>query len=215
MFPSKTLPERRADFWVHAGGLAFLIPASILLVREASARGDALLNAAVVIYACAALFSLGISFAYHLLPRHDLRADLRRLDHAAIYVVIAGVFGPLLVVCGTPSAFVILGLLWFFALIGVSFKLAGGNPDSPWSLMSYLGMGWFALFALPDFTAGLPKLSLALIASGGIFYTVGTLFYRRKAMLYRYPIWHAFGTFGGLSFFASIWIAVSEVGVGP
>lgn len=209
MFPSKTEQERKADFWVHAGGLGFLIPASLLLVREASERGDAVLLAAVVVYAFAALFSLGISFAYHLLPRHDLRAVLRRWDHAAIYVVIAGVFSPLLVVCGTPSAYAILAILWVFAFVGAAFKLAGGNPDSKWSLMSYLGMGWFALFALPDFTAGLPNLSLALIASGGIFYTAGTLFYRRKAMLYRYPIWHAFGTCGGLSFFASIWMAVT------
>ncbi|UAB77406.1 hemolysin III family protein [Erythrobacter sp. SCSIO 43205] len=209
MFPSKTAPERKADFLVHAAGLAFLAPASALLVEAASRSGSALLIAGVVIYALAALFSISISFAYHLLPRHEWRANLRRWDHAAIYVVIAGVFSPLLIVCGTWSAFAIGGVLWVFALIGAVFKLAGGNPDSNWSLYSYLGMGWFALVALPDFTAGLPKLSLALIASGGIFYTVGTLFYRRKAMLYRYPIWHAFGTCGGLSFFASVWIAVT------
>jgi hemolysin III len=208
MFPSKTEQERKADFWVHAGGLAFLIPAGVLLVLKALEKGDTPLLAALAIYAAAALFSLGISFAYHLLPRHDLRAVLRRWDHAAIYLVIAGVFGPLLVVCGTPTAYGLLALLWFFAVLGVGFKLAGGNPDSPWSLVSYLGMGWFGLFALPDFWAGLPGESVALLGAGGVFYTIGTQFYRRKEMAYRYPIWHSFGTCGGLCFFAAVWIAV-------
>jgi len=209
MFPSKTIAERKADFVVHALGLAFLVPASAFLVSRAMEQGGALLLVTVVCYAFAALLSLSISFAYHLLPRHDLRAVLRRLDHAAIYIVIAGVFGPLLVVCGTPTAFGILGLLWFFALVGMGFKLAGANPDSPWSLVSYLGMGWFGLIALPDFWAGLPGVSVALLGAGGVFYTIGTLFYRRKSMRFRYPVWHGFGTCGGLCFFAAVWIAVA------
>ncbi|WP_298304413.1 hemolysin III family protein [uncultured Erythrobacter sp.] len=208
MFPSKTALERKADGWVHTAGLAFLIPASALLVHKAMQQSDPLLLTAVIGYALAALFSLGVSFAYHLLPRHDLRAVLRRWDHAAIYIVIAGVFGPLLVVCGTPTAFGILGLLWFFTIVGLGFKLSGANPDSPWSLVSYLGMGWFGLFALPDFWAGLPGVCVALLGAGGVFYTIGTLFYRRKEMAYRYPIWHTFGTCGGLCFFATIWVAV-------
>ena len=214
MFPSKTSQERKADFFVHALGLAFLVPASVLLVRMAafgSGSGDDLLLVAVGGYAGAALFSLCISFAYHLLPRHEWRAGLRRWDHAAIYVVIAGVFSPLLVVCGTTSALAIGAVLWVFAAIGVVFKLAGGNPDSKWSLVSYLGMGWFAIVALPDFWSALPRASLIAIGAGGVFYTLGTLFYRNKQMRFRYPIWHAFGTCGGLSFFAAVWIAVASV----
>ena len=212
MFPSATAPERKADFWVHAAGLAFLVPASAFLVLRAMEQGNALLLAAVALYAFAALFSLGISFAYHLLPRHDLRAGLRKWDHAAIYAVIAGVFSPLLIVCGTWSAYAIGIVLWVFALGGMVYKMAGGNPDSKWSLVSYLGMGWFALVALPDFWAGLPGASTAVIAAGGLFYTIGAVFYARKAMPYRYPIWHAFGTCGGLCFFAAIWIAVGSSG---
>jgi hemolysin III len=208
MYPSKTEQERKADFWVHAGGLVFLIPASVFLVFRALEQNDGPLLAAVLLYAFAALFSLCVSFAYHLLPRHDLRALLRRWDHAAIYVVIAGVFSPLLVVCSTSTALGLLALLWFFAVIGFGFKLAGGNPDSPWSLVSYLGMGWFGLFALPDFWMGLPGASVALLGAGGVFYTIGTQFYRRKEMAYRYPTWHTFGTCGGLCFFAAVWIAV-------
>ncbi|MEM1053133.1 MAG: hemolysin III family protein [Pseudomonadota bacterium] len=209
MYPSNSAAERKADFVVHALGLAFLAPATVLLVRRAIGQEDATLLLATIVYACAALFSICISFAYHLLPRPDLRAVLRRWDHAAIYVVIAGVFGPLLVVCGTWSAFAILAVLWAFACFGAVFKLTGGNPDSKWSLISYLGMGWFGLIALPDFWIGLPSMSLILVGAGGVFYTLGTLFYRNKAMRFRYPIWHSFGTCGGVCFFASIWIAVA------
>lgn len=209
MFPSKTASERKADFWVHALGLVFLAPASVFLLRATIERGGAFLLAAVIVYAFAALFSISISFAYHLLPRHELRAALRKWDHAAIYVVIAGAYSPLLIVCGTWSAHAILAVLWTFAVGGVGYKLAGGNPDSKWSLISYVGMGWFSLVALPDFWVGLPSVSLMLIGAGGVFYTIGTLFYRRKTMPYRYPLWHAIGTCGGLSFFTAIWFAVA------
>lgn len=182
--------------------------ASGVLIYSISGSANPTLMAAVIIYALAAIASISVSFAYHLLPRHDLRARLRQWDHAAIYPVIAGVFSPLMVVCGTWSAYAILALMWLFAGIGVVFKLAGGNLDSKWSLISYLAMGWFALFALPDFWVGLPSVSTALIGAGGLFYTIGTLFYRHKGMAYRYPIWHAFGTCGGTSFFVAIWMAV-------
>lgn len=209
MYPSKTAPERRADFIVHALSLGFVIPASVLLVQAAIADGNGWLLLAVIGYVCAGIASISISFVYHLSPLHDLRSTLRKWDHAAIYLVIAGVYGPLLVVCDTWSAYAILGVLWVLAIGGVAFKLGGGNPDSKWSLISYLVMGWFALIALPDFWAGLPGESTAAIAAGGLFYTIGSVFYARKSMPFRYPIWHLFGTCGGLSFFAAVWLAVT------
>ena len=210
MYPSKTAPERIADGIVHAISLIGLLVAFAFLLPRATAGGDAYVLVATWIYASAALFSLCISFAYHLLPRHDLRAVLRQWDHAAIYPVIAGVFSPLLIVAGTASAHVILGVIWILTLFGVWFKMSGDNGDSRWSLMSYLGLGAFALVALPDFWTQLPRLSTWAILFGATFYTIGTAFYRRKQMPYRYPIWHFFGSLGGASFFAAIWFAVAR-----
>ena len=208
-YPSKTAPERLADGIVHAVGLVGLLIACGFLLAKVAPRGEPLLLAAVTTYAVAVLFSICISFAYHLSPRHLWRATLRRWDHAAIYLVIAGTFSPLLILTATTRAFVILSVIWVLALVGVWFKMFGTNLDSRWSLVSYLGLGWLALIALPDFSAELPFFTTVMIGAGGLFYTVGTLFYRAKELRFRYPIWHAFGTLGGGSFFAAIWVAVA------
>ncbi len=210
MYPSSTKPERQADFAVHAISLVGLAILSVFLVQMAAARDERGVLLATVVYVAAILFSVGISFAYHLLPRHDWRPTMRRWDHAAIYVVIAATFSPLLTVAATASAFTILTIIWMFAIVGVWFKIFGKNLDSRWSLLSYLGLGWFALFALPDFWNELPRFSTYAIGIGGLFYTIGTLFYRRKGMRFRYPIWHAFGTLGGSSLYAAIWVALGS-----
>ena len=210
MFPSKTAAERRADFAIHAVSLVGFGVACVILIQNAVRIGEFWLTAAILTYAAAAMFSIVISFAYHLLPRHDLRAVLRRWDHAAIYPVIAGTFSPLLVMAGTASALSILAVVWMLAILGIAFKLFARDMDPRWSLMSYLGLGAFALLALPDFWNELPGLTTAAIAAGAIFYTIGTWFYRQKEMRFRYPIWHAWGTLGGASFCASIWIALAS-----
>ena len=209
MYPSSTAPERLADGIVHAASFVGLLIASAFLLSRIISSGDPVLVMAAIVYVLAALFSIGISFAYHLAPRHAWRGALRRWDHAAIYLVIAGTFSPLLIKTGTTSGHVILAIIWGLALIGFGFKIFGSNLDSRWSLASYLGLGWLALVALPDFSSQLPSFTTWAIGAGGLFYTVGTLFYRAKELRFRYPIWHAFGTLGGGSFFAAIWVAVS------
>ncbi|MEL6541693.1 MAG: hemolysin III family protein [Pseudomonadota bacterium] len=208
-FPSHTAPERRADFIIHAISLSGYFAASALLLRTAFQSGDASLMVSTGLYSLAVLASILVSFAYHLLPRHDWRAQLRRWDHAAIYTVIAGTFSPLLLKANTTSALAILAAIWALAFSGVWFKLSGDNGDSRWSLASYLGLGAFSAIALPDFWAHLPPSTTYAVGAGALFYTIGTAFYRRKGMPYRYPIWHAFGAVGGFLFFVAVWIAVA------
>ena len=208
MYPSQTAPERYVDGAVHAVSLVGFAIASYFLLPIVAAHGDAALNMVTIIYVTAIFASISISAAYHLLPHHHLRKTLRKWDHAAIYPLIAGTFSPLLILAGTTSAYVILMVVWLCALIGVFFKIFGTNLDSKWSLISYLGLGWFGLFALPDFWFALPAEALIALLAGGVFYTIGTLFYRRKTLRYRYPIWHAFGLLGGASFFTAIWVSM-------
>ncbi|MXO90550.1 PAQR family membrane homeostasis protein TrhA [Pontixanthobacter aquaemixtae] len=210
MYPSQTAPERYVDGAVHAVSLIGFAVAGAFLLPMAAARGDALLLMMTVIYAIAIITSISISGAYHLLPHHHWRKTMRKWDHAAIYPLIAGTFGPLLVLAGTTTAYVILAIVWTLAMIGVVFKVFGTNLDSKWSLVSYLGLGWFGLVALPVFWNVLPGAALVAMAMGGSFYTVGTLFYKSKAMPFRYSIWHAFGMLGGASFFAAIWISLTS-----
>lgn len=209
MFPSPTAPERRADFIIHTISLTGFCAASVFAVQAGLNSGNANLFASALVYSAAVLASILVSFAYHLLPAHEWRASLRRWDHAAIYTVIAGTFSPLLIKSATLSAHVILAAVWTLAFAGVWFKLSGDHGDSRWSLVSYLGLGAFCFIALPDFWAQLPPLTTYAVGGGALFYTIGTVFYRRKRMPYRYPIWHAFGAVGGFLFFVAVWAAVT------
>jgi len=208
MFPSSTKAERIADGLIHGVSLIFVLVAGAFLIGKVHQTGDAVLLTGTLIYALFALVSIGFSSAYHLLPRHDLRATLRRWDHAAIYPIIAGTFTPLLLICGTLTTYVVLAVMWLTAIAGVVFKLLAQQLDPRWSLASYLGLGWFAIFAVPDFWIALPRATIGAIAAGAVFYTIGTAFYRRKGMRFRYPIWHGFGTLGGASFLLAIWMAI-------
>ena len=208
MYPSATWKERFADGIVHIIGLILAAATcAALLIWSADNHGPALFWACVV-YAVSIIISCGISAAYHQLPKHEWRFWMRKVDHAAIYLVIAGTMSPLLVLVGTSSALWILAAIWIFATIGVAFKLFGNNMDSRWSLASYLGLGWFGLLAMPDFYAALPTGALIAIGGGAVLYTVGALFYRNKQLRYRYAIWHAVGLCGAMSFFAANWISL-------
>lgn len=210
MFPSKTSAERRADFVIHLISLIGFSAAGGFLLSQTASVGQDGLFLAIGIYIAAVLFSISISFAYHLLPRQDLRQVLRRWDHAAIYPVIAGTFTPLLIMADTWSAYAILIAVWVLASLGIVFKLIATDMDPRWSVMSYLGLGAVGLLALPDFSQQLPWKTTIAIGTGALLYTVGTWFYRQKDMPFRYPIWHAWGTLGGGSLCAAIWIAVAN-----
>jgi len=209
MYPSQTAPERHADAIVHAVSLVGLMIAGGFLVAKSMATENQLLIAATTIYVIAILASISISFAYHLLPHHHLRKRLQRWDHAAIYPLIAGTLSPLLVIAGTTSAWVILSIIWFFAIAGMLFKTFAKDIEAKWSLASYLGLGWFGLAAMPDFWTALPTAALFGLLVGGVFYTIGTMFYKNKGLSFRYPIWHAFGLIGGSCFFAANWISAA------
>lgn len=210
MYPSQTAPERYADLAVHAVSFIGVAIAGAFLLPMVGGRGDASLTTATTIYLAAILASISVSAAYHLLPHHHLRKTLQRWDHAAIYTLIAGTFSPLLLIAGTTSAYVILGIVWALAFAGVWFKIFAANIEAKWSLASYLGLGWFGLFALPDFWTALPPVALSALFAGGLFYSVGTLFYKSKALRFRYPIWHFFGMLGGASFFTAIWLSTAR-----
>jgi hemolysin III len=208
-FPSSTRPERIADGAIHAFSLVLFVIASVFLIQMSAQHEKAWLLAATVIYVFAGLASLLVSFAYHLSAWHHWRLTLRRWDHAAIYLVIAAVFSPLLILCDTWSAYAILVVIWLCAAVGLWFKLVAGAVESRWSLFSYIAMGCLSFVALPDFWEHLPKLTTKLVGAGGLFYLIGTAFYRRKAMRFRYPVWHIWGTCGGFSFFTAIWVAMA------
>ncbi|MEP5153975.1 hemolysin III family protein [Planktotalea sp.] len=207
MYPSPTLSHRRADIGVHAFGLVAILIAGTLMLFKASDTLATPLFLAVLVYVLCALASNQASCFYHFAPWHDKRALLRRIDHAAIYLSISGTFTPLLIQAGTTRALVILALCWVFALLAIWNKITNPQIKSRWSTASYLALGALGLLALPDLQ-GVPAITPKFILAGCASYAIGTIFYARKNLPFRYAIWHTWVSVGGMLMFAGIWLAL-------
>lgn len=208
MYPSIIKKHRTADLIIHIGGLLAVVIGGINLLISVSAAQPSHVIMATYVYLICVVASFIASLAYHFLPQHHWRAVLRRVDHAAIYWFIAGTFTPLLIFIGTDYSHNILIIIWALAIPASLYKIFGKSVDTRWSLWSYMGLGWMALIAMPDFWEYLSGAAIIAMACGGISYSVGTIFYTRKSMPYRYAIWHFLGFMGGASFFTAIWISL-------
>lgn len=207
-YPSTVKNERIADGAVHMLGLTAVTLSCVSLMVGASMQFSFGLTIACAIYCISVMASFTTSASYHLLPWHEWRRTLRRLDHTAIYALIAGTFTPLLVYIGSTWAYLVLAAVWILAVPAMIYKLVGNKIEPRWSLASYLGLGWMGLFAAPEFAAHLSTAAVIAIFKGGFWYTFGTIFYARKKQVYRYAIWHTFVLLGTASFFFAVWITV-------
>lgn len=206
-FPSPLPSHRRADRIVHWIGLALILGASAALGLAGSGGLPAPLIAALIVYVLCALASNLASVAYHFAPWHDRRVLLRRIDHAAIYLSITGTFTPFFVLAGTPWTYTLLVACWTLTALAVWNKITNPTIKSKWSTASYLGLGAIGLLAIPDLR-GVPSETPLLILAGSGCYVIGTAFYARKSMPYRYAIWHMWVNFGAVCMFLGVWRAI-------
>lgn len=207
-YPSPVQSYRHADIAVHAVGLVAILTAGGLLVFKSILNLGPALIFAVIVYVLCALASNLASAAYHFSKWHQRRKLMRRIDHAAIYSSISGTFTPLFVLAGTTWTITLLWICWGLTAMAVWNKITNETVKSRWSTASYLGLGAIGLSAIPDLT-NVPIGTLWCIMAGAVAYMVGTVFYARKAMPYRYAIWHIWVNVGGALMFASIWISLS------
>lgn len=206
-YPSPVLAHRRADMAVHAFGLVAIVIAGAMLLWRAGAELPPLMLAACVIYVACALASNLASCTYHFAPWHDRRVLLRRIDHAAIYLSITGTFTPLLAQAGTTRTYAVLALCWALSGFAIWRKITSTEVKSKWSTASYLGLGAIGLSAIPDLS-DVPRIAVWCILAGSGCYVIGTAFYARKGMPYRYSIWHTWVSLGGMAMFAGVWLAL-------
>ena len=195
MVKSRTLtrPERIADAVVHVIGLACGLAACIALAVVAAPAGDAQLGIALAVYGAGLMTMLGCSAAYNLSRSPRQKRWLRRIDHAAIFVMIAGTYTPFAMISlQGPWGWGLLGFVWTVALAGVAAKLFLAERFERWSVPAYLLLGWTVLVALEPLLSALSLAGLLLLGIGGLLYTVGVLFYRWERLPFQTAIWHVF-----------------------
>lgn len=204
-----SLRETLADASVHLIGLTAGIAAGVVLIVYVAQTHAAPQIAATSIYAGMLFFSLIASALYHLLPWDRARPVFLRIDHAAIYLKIAGTYTPIAVLIGSAFAYVVLAGVWIVALVGAVAKLTYWAADAPGSLPVYLGMGWASVLLIWPMWQTLPPLAVGLVVGGGLLYTAGTVVYRYPDMRYQNAIWHVFVLAASTCFFAAVSVALS------
>jgi hemolysin III len=183
--------ELIADLCVHVAGLSFGAVGAATLIVLALRGDDPLIIAGLAIYAVGLAGMLGFSALYHLAhlsPRTDL---YRRLDHAAIYILIVSTLTPFaLNEIGSPLSVVVVTVAWLAAGGGVALTLFSPRRQRKLSVGLYLLLGWVAFVALNPMMAEVSRSALILLAVGGLFYSVGVLFHLWRRLPYQNAIWH-------------------------
>ena len=140
---------------------------------------------------------------------HAQRHWLKKFDHCAIYLLIAGTYTPFLLVgLNSPLAKGLMAVIWGLALLGVLFKLAFAHRFEALSLVTYLTMGWLSLIVIYQLVTRLEAGGVTLLAIGGVVYTLGVIFYASKRIRFGHAIWHAFVLGGSACHFMAIYLYV-------
>lgn len=195
--------EYLSDAAVHVIGLSLaLLAVPALLVSVTLARGDAPALVGTSVYGVALILMLACSALYNMVRRPDWAWLLRRLDHSAIYMKIAGTFTPFTLLSGQGLALT-FGL-WTMAALGVALKIADPQRFLWPGLVLYLAMGWGGAALGSSVFSALPTPVFALIFTGGLLYTFGVVFYLWKSLPFHNTIWHAFVLVATAAFFAAV-----------
>ena len=207
---SQTFGEELANALSH--GLGFLLAAASLpiLVVFAVQRGSTIDVVAASVFAGTAMLLYFVSMLYHALPLGRAKRVFNRLDHAAIYVFIAGSYTPFtLGVLRGGWGWALFGVVWGIAAVGVAAKLFNRLQHPGWSTGLYVGMGWVALVAIVPLIERMPAGGLAWLVGGGLAYTAGAVVFMFDSRLrFGHFVWHLFVLCGSAChFFAALWYA--------
>lgn len=185
--------EELANSLSHGMGLFALLAASPFLIRAAMTRGSVAFTVGVCVFAASAVLLYLASTLYHGTTHPGAKRLLKKLDHSAIYLLIAGSYTPFtLGVLRGAWGWSLFGIVWGLALAGVIFKFVAGTGYPLLSNAMYLIMGWLVLIAIVPLWQALPAAGLMWLVAGGLAYTLGVVFYSADHLRYRHFMWHLF-----------------------
>lgn len=186
----------RAELWadgvIHVLGIVLglvAVTGLIIAVLPNPSPSDLI---PVLIYGVAMMAVLAVSAVYNMWPISPVKWWLRRFDHAAIFVLIAGTYTPFLTrMGGDPIPQVLMAVVWAASLVGIILKLALPGRFDRLSIALYLLIGWSGIF-IWDHILMLPNMTLWLLGAGALLYTAGVLFHVWDSLRFQNAIWHGF-----------------------
>jgi hemolysin III len=209
LFPQYSKCERIADAFIHVTGMSLSIAVAAGLMVVAIFHLPALHVVALGIY-CFGMVSMFVSSAcYNMLHSHRWREYLRRVDHSAIFVMIAGSYTPFtLLKIGGIIGYGLLAAVWGIAIAGVILKLRFPHRFERLAIALYLAQGWAIVVALNPLLASVSARALTLLILGGCLYSVGVIFHSWKKLKFHNAIWHGFVLVAAACHFGAVCDAV-------
>ena len=163
----------------------------------------------VVVYGTSIIVLFTASALYHSVKNEKNRHLFRIIDHISIYFLIAGTYTPILLITLEQSlGWTLFYIVWGIALFGVILKLFFTGRFEIFSTLLYLVMGWLIIFDFPNLSQSIGSFGILWFFAGGLFYTLGIVFYAIKLIPYNHVIWHIFVLSGAICHFLMIFYFV-------
>jgi hemolysin III len=197
--------ELIADGVVHIFGVCFGLVAATALIVLTAVYATAVDIAAVSIYVAGLLAMLVLSATYNLWPVSRAKWVLRRVDHSAIYLLIAATYTPLILeLKDSYFAIALLIGVWCLAIVGIVIKLALPGRYDRLAVGLYLAMGWSGMMLYDAVVKALPSMALGFVVAGGVLYSFGVIFHTWQRLRFQNAIWHGFVLSGAACHYTAI-----------
>lgn len=204
-YTEQTQTEEVVNTLTHGVGIALGCAGTAVMIVFAAIYGTAWHVVGVSIYGTTLILMFLASTAYHGARSPRIKHIFNVLDHAAIYLLIAGTYTPFtLVTLHGKTGWWLFGIIWGLALCGVVYKTLSIKALSRLSPLLYILMGWIVIFAVKPLVAALPLPGLILLFAGGVSYTAGVIFYVWRSLPFNHGIWHCFVLGGGVLQYLSV-----------
>ncbi|MES9898137.1 MAG: hemolysin III family protein [Sedimenticola sp.] len=202
--------EEIAHTITHGLGALLSIAGLAILVAFSALYGDAWHITSCSIYGVTLILLYTASTLYHGIPLPKAKQILRQIDHAAIFILIAGTYTPFtLVNLRGPWGWTLFGLVWAIAIAGVVLELVTKQRYRRLSIGLYLGLGWLVVIAIEPMLSTVATGGLVLLLIGGLCYSLGVIFYVWKSLAYHHAVWHLFVLAGStFHFFAVLFYVI-------
>ena len=201
-----SLREELANAVTHGIGLVLSLIGLPILILVALDRGERAMVIGASVFGATLIALYAASTLYHAIPHPTLKQKLRVVDHAAIYLLIAGTYTPftLGVLRGTWG-WTLFGIVWTLAALGVLFKVVfGSGAMAKLSTAIYVAMGWVIIIAIKPLMVSMEHAGLMLLVAGGLCYTGGVIFYVDRRRAWTHPVWHLFVMGGSICHYFAV-----------
>jgi hemolysin III len=198
-----------ANSITHGIGILFFLSAIPFLLYKAF-HVKTIYLVACIVFAIGLIMVYSSSTLYHAIQKESIKRKLRVYDHISIYMLIGGSYTPFIAkYLANPTAGTFLMILWSLIALFVLLKFFFTGKYDFISTISYLALGWMAVFICRPMIHGMPTHVFYLLVGGGLSYTLGIIFYAWKRFTYHHAVWHCFVLGGSVTHFYGVWYALS------